>query len=129
MWITSHPSPSLTTPRQARLVILLGPPASAFGGVALGVGFDFLIVDGLLRLLGYAAEEEEEPGGKTSPTPALDVAAREEPKEALKDAPQGGNGGAGLLKSKPKPSQLAAAAKAHTAIEGERGGERGREGY
>jgi len=100
--------------KMARLVILLGPPASAFGGVALGFGFDFLIVDALLRLLGYAAEEEE-PGGKKSPGPALDVAAREEPKEALKDAPQGGNGGAGLLKSKPKPSQLAAAAKARRA--------------
>jgi len=78
--------------KMARLVILLGPPASALAGVCVGMMMDFCLVDAPTRMLFGAppkkAKEAKEPEPEPEPEPApkaAPVAKGKDGKPKVKD--------------------------------------------
>ena len=104
--------------KMARLVILLGPPASALGGVALGVLGEFCLVDAPMRMLfgAPAPAKKADDDKEDEPAPAKE---EEKPKAAEDELTDGdakaAKKGGGKPKDKKEMKQVikkSAAAKA-----------------
>jgi len=68
--------------KMSRLIILLGPVAAALGGIALGYGFDYLLVGALVE--GMQSDEDEKAGSADDKTSKSKAKKKEEEEKARK---------------------------------------------